>query len=253
MRKRIVAGNWKMNKTFEEAIDLVSEQIIAFRNDKLPKDIEVIFAPPFPFLKTVSVLIDIPHVHVAAQNCYIEEKGAFTGEVSASMIRSSGAGYVIIGHSERRMYFNESNEFLAKKVVIALKAGLIPIFCCGETLKDRKNENHFNIVKLQLEESIFHLSESDFQKIVIAYEPVWAIGTGITATPAQAQEMHAYIRKLITDKYNHKVADNISILYGGSCNAKNAKELFANPDIDGGLIGGASLIAQDFVSIVNAF
>ena len=253
MRKRIVAGNWKMNKTFEEAIDLVSEQIIEFRKGRLPMDVEVIFAPPFPFLKTVSVLIDIPNVHVAAQNCYTEDKGAFTGEVSASMIRSAGAEYVIIGHSERRAYFKETHDFLSKKVDIAIKSGLIPIFCCGETLTDRKTESHFNVVNKQLNESIFHLSESDFQKIIIAYEPVWAIGTGVTATPAQAQEMHAYIRKLIADKYSQQAADNTSILYGGSCNAKNAKELFSNADIDGGLIGGASLIAQDFVSIVNAF
>lgn len=253
MREKIVAGNWKMNKNFEEAINLVSELMTAFRGGKLPGDVNVILAPPFPFLKTVSVLTDIPQVHVAAQNCCTEEKGAYTGEVSASMIRSSGAQYVITGHSERRAYYNESNEMLAKKVDMALKTGLTPIFCCGENLAERKNENQYNVVKKQLKEGIFHLDETAFMKTIFAYEPVWAIGTGVTATPGQAQKMHAYIRKLIATAYNQTVADNYTILYGGSCNAKNAKELFANPDVDGGLIGGASLIAEDFVGIVNSF
>ena len=253
MRKKIVAGNWKMNKNFEEAIDLVSNVMVEFRNNTIPQNVSVIFAPPSPFLKTVSVLIDIPQVYVAAQNCHTELKGAYTGEISAEMIRSCGADYVIIGHSERRSYFKESNEFLAKKVEIALKTGLIPIFCCGEVLADRESGDYFYVVKKQLDEGVFHLSQDDFEKVVIAYEPVWAIGTGITATPAQAQKMHLFIRDLIKNKYGDRVAENTTILYGGSCNAKNAKELFENPDVDGGLIGGASLIAADFVNIVNSF
>jgi len=256
MRKKIVAGNWKMNKSFDEAITLVNEikellgSSIGLQND----DCLVILSPPFPYISHIrKITKENDKIKIAAQNCHSEEKGAFTGEVSAPMIRSAGAEYVIIGHSERRTYFKETNEFLAKKTDAALKAGLIPIFCCGEILPDRKNENHFNVIKRQLKEGVFHLSENDFMKMLVAYEPVWAIGTGVTATPAQAQEMHAFIRKQIAGKYNQQIADNTTILYGGSCNSKNAKELFANPDVDGGLIGGASLIASEFATIINSF
>jgi len=245
-----------MNKSFEEAINLVKElaELLKENNEWQNDNRLVILSPPFPFLhKTYELVKDFKYIKIAAQNCHSEEKGAFTGEVSASMICSAGAEYVIIGHSERRTYFKETNEFLAKKTDAALKAGVCPIFCCGEILPDRKNENHFNVIKKQLKEGVFHLSENDFMKIIIAYEPVWAIGTGVTATPAQAQEMHAYIRKQIAVTYNQQIADNTTILYGGSCNSKNAKELFANPDVDGGLIGGASLIASEFASIVNSF
>lgn len=254
MRKKIVAGNWKMNKGYNEAATLISSIIDGLRKSTILKEQHVILAPPFPFLGlAVARTEEIEYISVAAQNCHSEEKGAFTGEVSASMIHSCGAEYVIIGHSERRNYFKESNEFLSKKIDAALKNGLKPIFCCGELLPEREKGNHFSIVKNQLDESLFHLTEKDFENVIIAYEPVWAIGTGVNATPHQAQEMHAYIRKLIVEKYNLKIAENTSILYGGSCNSKNAKELFANPDVDGGLIGGASLISDDFVTIVNSF
>jgi len=256
MRKKIIAGNWKMNNTLPEARTLVEEIL-----DKLKQNtgistnntLEIILAPPFPFLSVCKELIrEQPGVYIAAQNCYSEEKGAYTGEVSAAMIYSTGAKYVIIGHSERRNYFRESNAMLLKKVEIALQHNLKPIFCIGELLDERKSGKHFNVVRQQLAETIFHLKEPDFRKIVIAYEPVWAIGTGLTATPEQAQEMHSFIRQLIDVKFGRKTIDNISLLYGGSCNAQNAATLFAMPDVDGGLIGGASLKASDFVSIIES-
>ena len=254
MRKKIVAGNWKMNKNREEAASLVKKLIHLLSDQYNVKCDQVILAPPFPFLSDVCDLTkNKAKIKIAAQNCHSEEKGAFTGEVSATMIKSVGAEYVIIGHSERRAYFAESNDFLAKKVNAVLKCGLFPIFCCGETLPEREKGNHFNVVKQQLQESVFGLSELDFQNVIVAYEPVWAIGTGVTATADQAQEMHAAIRNYIAERYNPALAENITILYGGSCNAKNAKELFANTDVDGGLIGGASLIEADFAAIVNAF
>jgi len=254
MRKKIVAGNWKMNKDFNESCELIESIVSGINRSTLSENQLVIIAPPFPFLSlSAKITEETKHIFVAAQNCHSEEKGAYTGEVSASMIRSTGAKYVIIGHSERRNYFKESNEFLSKKVDSALKNELIPIFCCGEILSERESENHFSVIKQQLNESLFHLNEIEINNIIIAYEPVWAIGTGVTASPQQAQEMHLYIRNLIAEAYNLKIAKNISILYGGSCNAKNAKELFANPDVDGGLIGGASLISDDFINIVNSF
>ncbi len=253
MRKKIVAGNWKMNKTFEEAIDLVSDIMVEFRSGKLPEGIHVIFAPPFPYLKSVSVLIDLPKVFVAAQNCHYKESGAFTGEISADMIRSCGAQYAIIGHSERRLYFNETDELLAQKVNATLKAEIVPIFCCGEVKEEREKGIQNQVVSSQIANALFHLSVEEIQNVIIAYEPVWAIGTGLTATAEQAQEMHAFIRGLFSKHYGNETAENISILYGGSCNAQNARELFANPDVDGGLIGGASLKVADFVSIVNSF
>ena len=256
MRKKIVAGNWKMNKNFDEAVKLVNEIKSSLSDSKeLQKDNRmVILSPPFPYISyVVKITKENNKIKIAAQNCHSEEKGAYTGEVSAPMLRSAGAEYVIIGHSERRTYFKENYEFLAKKVDIVLKTDLIPIFCCGEILPEREKGNHFLVIKQQLEESLFFLTENDFKKVIIAYEPVWAIGTGVTATPHQAQEMHAFIRKQIFNRYNHEIADNTTILYGGSCNAKNAKELFSMPDVDGGLIGGASLVAADFASIVNSF
>jgi triosephosphate isomerase (TIM) len=253
MRKKIVAGNWKMNTDLITGGKLASEiGSMAEKNPKLKNksSVEMIICPPFVFIPDcLRRLEGISPVHVGAQNCHSEEKGAYTGEVSAAMLHSMGAEYVIIGHSERRQYFKEDHLFLQKKVVAALHFGLKPIFCCGEVIAEREAGKHFDIVRTQIRESLFDLTEQDFAKIIIAYEPVWAIGTGITATPAQAQEMHAFIRQTLEDKYGKKIAADTIILYGGSCNAKNAKELFAMPDIDGGLIGGASLKADEFIEI----
>jgi triosephosphate isomerase len=257
MRTKIVAGNWKMNKTFEEGVQLVKEirQLINTNPPKQSVDhFKIILSPPFILLKTVSDLLkDTPSITSAAQNCYSEEKGAFTGEVSAQMIKSVGADYVIIGHSERRAYFTETDSILAKKIILVLANNLLPIFCCGERLEERNANTYFEVVKKQINNGLFHLSADEFSKVIIAYEPVWAIGTGLNATAQQAQEMHQYIRKVVKEKYGDPIANNMTILYGGSCNAKNAKELFANPDVDGGLIGGASLVANDFVQIIHSF
>lgn len=213
----------------------------------------VVFGTPFIHLKSAADAIKgKKNIHIAAQNCHTEEKGAYTGEISASMVVSTGADFVILGHSERRQYFKETNEQLAAKVDIALKHQLAPIFCCGEPLAIREKEKHVQYVSKQLKESLFHLSIDDFKKLAIAYEPIWAIGTGRTATTAQAQEMHEAIRKLLARKYGKRVANAIPILYGGSCNAQNAKELFSQPDVDGGLIGGASLKVDDFCTIISA-
>jgi triosephosphate isomerase (TIM) len=256
MRKKIVAGNWKMNKTIEEGISLISEIIIMLSSDKAfnSKDyLYTVLSPPYILLNDATALtLNYPKISVAAQNCYSEEKGAFTGEISAPMIKSTGADHVIIGHSERRTYFKEDNQMLAKKVNIALKYDLTPIFCCGELLEQRNAGNYFSVIKSQLEEALFSLKAEDFRKIIIAYEPIWAIGTGVNATPQQAQEMHQYIRSIVNDKYGKSIAEDTTILYGGSCNSKNAAELFANPDVDGGLIGGASLIAEEFVKIIDS-
>ncbi len=259
MRKKIVAGNWKMNLGQEEASALVGElkdKIDSHNNRKksqangMP---EVILFPPYPYLtRTVDVFGHYENVHVGAQNCHHEEKGAYTGEVSAGMIKSTGASHVIIGHSERRSQFGEDDKLLASKTSQALKNGLTPVFCCGEVLEEREKGDHFKVVADQIREGLFWMDKSQLGNAVIAYEPVWAIGTGKTATPEQAQEMHAHIRKLIADTYNEDVANDMSILYGGSCNAKNAAELFSNPDVDGGLIGGASLKPDDFFHIILA-
>jgi len=251
MRTRIAAGNWKMNTNLEEGIALAKTINEFLKNVQLDNK-RVILGTPFTHLVSVVNVVDFKKISVAAQNCAKWEKGAYTGEVSAEMIRSTGAHYVIIGHSERRQYFNESNEDLKQKVDLCLKNILKPIFCVGERLEERENNSHFDVVKKQITESLFHLDEENIKRIVLAYEPVWAIGTGKTATPEQAQEMHAYIRSLIAEKYGTKVASEISILYGGSCNASNAATLFAQPDIDGGLIGGASLKANDFIEIIKA-
>ncbi len=251
MRKNIVAGNWKMNKTLQEGLTLATELNSALAGKKLNCD--VIIGTPFIHLASVASTIDINQIGVAAQNCADKESGAYTGEVSAAMVKSTGADYVILGHSERRAYYGETFETLKDKVLLALKNDLNPIFCIGEVLSEREGNRQNEVVKAQLEGSVFNLSAEDFGKIILAYEPVWAIGTGKTASPAQAQEIHAFIRSLVAQKYGNQVADNVTILYGGSCNAGNAKELFANPDVDGGLIGGASLKVPDFCAIIDAF
>jgi triosephosphate isomerase len=251
MRKNIVAGNWKMNKTLEEGVALAKEVNEALKGANLKCD--VVLGTPFIHLASVAALVDGGKIAVAAQNCSDKESGAYTGEVSAAMVKSTGANYVILGHSERRAYYGETSEILKVKTELALKNGLKPIFCIGEVLEERENNIFFEVVKSQIVESLFELSPEDFSKVVLAYEPVWAIGTGKTATPAQAQEMHAFIRKTIAEKYGNAIADNTTILYGGSANPGNAKELFSNPDVDGGLIGGASLKVADFKAIIDAF
>lgn len=251
MRKNIVAGNWKMNLNREAAVAL-AEQVLA----QLPTEnsTEILFGPSFVHLhKIAKMCTDNTHVFVASQDCSAHDSGAFTGEVSANMIRSCNAKYVVLGHSERRANFKESNQVLKTKVEQAFENNLSVIFCCGETLGQRESGVHFDWIKSQLTESIFHLSAADFANIVVAYEPIWAIGTGATASSEQAQEIHAFIRDLITQQYGNDVAENTSILYGGSCKSTNAKELFSQQDIDGGLIGGASLNATDFVAITQSF
>jgi len=251
MRKNIVAGNWKMNKTLTEGVALAKEINEVLKGADLKCD--VVLGTPFIHLASVVAVVDSGKISVSAQNCADKESGAYTGEVSAEMVKSTGANYVILGHSERRAYYNETPEMLKTKVELALKNGLKPIFCIGEVLEERENNIFFEVVKSQIVESLFELSAEDFSNIVLAYEPVWAIGTGKTATPAQAQEMHAFIRKTIAEKYGNEIADNTTILYGGSANPGNAKELFSNPDVDGGLIGGASLKVADFKAIIDAF
>jgi len=252
-RKKIVAGNWKMNKDYQAGLELISEAVYMIK-DELHKEVTTIFATPYIHLSSVHKLMNAEqHFHVAAQNCHHEKSGAYTGEVSAEMLKSVGVSYVIIGHSERREYQKEDNAMLAKKVNIALENNLIPIFCIGEKLEERESNQHFKTVQTQLEDSLFHLTEAQVKSIVLAYEPVWAIGTGKTASPEQAQEMHAFIRGIIAGKYSTETAESISILYGGSCNPSNAKVLFSQKDIDGGLIGGASLKSRDFTDIHIAF
>ena len=252
MRQKIIAGNWKMNKTFSEADDLVFK-ISELIDDNYPTDVLVVLCPPFPFLELATDLTQDNDIYIGAQNVSNHDFGAYTGEVSAAMLKSIDVDFCIIGHSERRKYFNEDSSLLAEKVVVLLKNDIIPIFCCGEILPEREAGKYFNVVKEQIISGLLHLDSEQFKKIVIAYEPVWAIGTGVNATPEQAQEMHAFIREIIAKKYGAEVAENTTILYGGSCNSENAKELFANPDVDGGLIGGASLQAEEFVEIVNSF
>lgn len=251
MRKKIVAGNWKMNKTLSEGLALAKEldSVLA----KKSVNCDVVIGVPFIHLASVCDAVDTTKLGVAAQNSAAEVKGAYTGEVSAEMVKSTGAGYVILGHSERREYYGETSEILNKKVALALANGLTPIYCCGEALEIREAGTHNEYVINQLKETVFKLSEEDFAKIVIAYEPIWAIGTGRTASSAQAQEMHKAIRDSIAANFNAEVAENTSILYGGSCKPSNAKELFTNPDVDGGLIGGASLTSADFMGIIEAW
>ena len=252
MRKKIVAGNWKMNKTFQEADDLLFE-IADELNVKGRGEVDVIICPPFPYLEMAYDIASDNDFLVGAQNFSQWESGAYTGEISASMLHSMGITHSILGHSERRTYFGETDKVIAKKVDLALQHNVIPIYCCGEVLAEREAGRHFDVVRQQVDEALFHLGKEAIQMVIVAYEPVWAIGTGVTASPEQAQEMHAFIRELFTQKYGEEVSAEISILYGGSCNAKNAAELFSNPDVDGGLIGGASLKASDFVAIVNSF
>jgi triosephosphate isomerase (TIM) len=252
MRQKIVAGNWKMNKTFEEANVLASE-VMGMVGDEVKGNVKAIFCVPFPYLATIKNLLgNNSRISVGAQNCSEHESGAYTGEVSAPMLKSMSIPYVILGHSERRQYFGEQGKLLAKKVDVALKHSLTPIFCCGEPLEIREKNGHEALVKQQVEESLFHLDAATLQKVIIAYEPVWAIGTGKTATAQQAQDMHAVIRKHIESKYGKAVADTIIILYGGSVNAANAKELFSCPDVDGGLVGGASLKSREFTDIIKS-
>tara|TARA_R110002073_G_scaffold57778_4_gene146708 strand:+ start:123576 stop:124334 length:759 start_codon:yes stop_codon:yes gene_type:complete len=251
MRKKIVAGNWKMNLTKEASLKLVTE--ISEGLGTISDDTKVIVSPPYiniPYV--VDALNRDTNIEVAAQNMHQAESGAYTGEISAAMLKSAGINTVILGHSERREYFKEDAHLLTKKVEQALQHKMGIVFCFGEKLDDRKSENHFNVVEYQLKDSLFHLEESDWQHIVLAYEPVWAIGTGETASPEQAQEMHAFIRNLIAVQYNEELADEISILYGGSVKPNNAQEIFSKPDVDGGLIGGASLNASDFIAIIHA-
>jgi triosephosphate isomerase len=248
MRKFIVAGNWKMNKTLQEGIELaraVNEKVNGQRA-------LVVLCTPFIHLSEVKKVITKSSLFLGAQNCSSKSAGAYTGETSASMIKSTGADYVIIGHSERRAYFKEADSTLNKKIRLSLENELIPIYCCGEVLPEREAGKHFEVVRAQINEGLFSLSTKEFIKVVIAYEPVWAIGTGVNATPEQAQEMHAFIRELISDKYGKDVAEKTTIQYGGSCKPSNAKEIFVMADVDGGLIGGASLNAEDFIAIVNS-
>jgi len=253
MRKKIVAGNWKMNLDYNEGLSLFSE-IVNMVKDEITGDQTAVVCSPFIHLHSLAQLAKgYDKVAIGAQNAHQAESGAYTGETSAKMIKSTGAEYVILGHSERRQYFGESNELLAAKTDTALKNGLKPIFCIGETLEERETGVHFEVIKKQLIEGVFHLSAEQFAQVVLAYEPVWAIGTGKTATAAQAQEVHAFIRNEVANQYNQTVADDTTILYGGSCNPKNAQELFEQGDIDGGLIGGASLKSRDFLDIVKVF
>ncbi len=250
MRKNIVAGNWKMNTTLAEGVELAKEVNEALKNVS-PK-CDVVICVPFTHLASVAAVID-EKLGLGAENCADHLKGAYTGEVSAPMVASTGATYVILGHSERRQYYGETSEILKEKVNLALAENLTPIFCIGEVLEQREDGTFFDVVTTQIEEALFDLSAEDFGKIILAYEPVWAIGTGKTATAEQAEEMHAHIRNVIAGKYGKEVADNTSILYGGSCKPSNAAELFAKPDVDGGLIGGAALDAASFMGIVTAF
>ena len=252
MRKNIVAGNWKMNTTVAEGVQLakeVNEAVAAAGELKC----DVVIGVPFTHLTAVKDVIDIEKVGLSAENCANKEKGAYTGEVSAAMVASTGANYVILGHSERREYYNETPEILKEKVDLALANGLKIIFCCGESLELRNAGTYEEFIKAELKDSLFHLSAEEFANIVNAYEPIWAIGTGVTATSDQAEEVHAFIRSFLAEKYGETVANDTTILYGGSCKPTNAPELFAKPNIDGGLIGGASLKAADFMGIVTAF
>lgn len=249
MRQKIVAGNWKMHKNAEETEDLLNELIC-----KLPHDVEaqVIVAPTFINLASAVDHLEFTNIAVAAQNMSQFESGAYTGEISADMLKSIGVNIVIIGHSERRAYFHETDFILADKVTTALSHNMTVIFCFGEELKDRQNNQHFNVVENQLRDGLFHIQDKDWEQIILAYEPVWAIGTGETASPEQAQEMHRFIRETVRQRFGSNVAEDVSILYGGSVKPDNAKEIFSKPDVDGGLIGGAALKASDFATIVSS-
>ena len=249
MRKKIVAGNWKMNTELQRGLELarsVEEQVKSLESDAL-----LIIAPPYTHLAKINEVTQ--DVILAAQNCASEENGAYTGEISPDMLKSVGVEYVILGHSERRSYYYEDDELINKKIKLAINKGLKPIFCCGEVLNEREESRHYDVVRRQIEVGLKDVSASEIGQVVIAYEPVWAIGTGVTATPEQAQEMHLFIRNIIEELYDSMIADQTVLLYGGSCKPGNAKELFANPDVDGGLIGGASLKSEDFIQIANSY
>ncbi|WP_291725825.1 triose-phosphate isomerase [Bernardetia sp.] len=256
MRQKIVAGNWKMNLIKEEAQSLTAE-IVGMSNDELGTNqngVKLILCPSFVHISTIKSLFkNVKNVHLGAQNVASQAEGAYTGEVSAEMLVSYQVEYVIIGHSERRQYFKETNQEIAQKIDLIFGNGMLPIFCCGETLELREEGNHIEFIKNQISESLFHLPASKFEKVVIAYEPIWAIGTGKTASSEQAQEIHAAIREHIASKYGQEIADKTPILYGGSCKPSNAKELFACADVDGGLIGGAALKSRDFIEIAKSF
>jgi len=249
MRKKIVAGNWKMNNDLSQTQTLLKE----LKKQVLPEDVSIMVAPAYTNLYQAYESLRDHDIEVIAQNMHQSDDGAFTGEVSAAMLSSVGIKTVILGHSERRAYFNEDNSILSEKVDTALENNMKIIFCFGEELTQRKAGDHYDLVKKQLEESLFHISDENWAHVILAYEPVWAIGTGETASPEQAQQMHHFIRETLAENYGKAIADSVSILYGGSVKPNNAKELFGNPDVDGGLIGGASLNAEDFMAIVNAF
>ncbi|MGH1337680.1 MAG: triose-phosphate isomerase [Aureispira sp.] len=250
-RHPLVAGNWKMNKRLDEALALTKD--LAASANNLSDTVEIVLAPPALYLHPIQQLTQAtPGIHLAAQNCHQASKGAYTGELSAPMLRAMEINYVILGHSERRSYFQEDNVLLAKKVNAALGSGVKVIFCCGEPLEVREQEGQEAYVQQQLEESLFQRTVADLEQVVIAYEPIWAIGTGRTASPVQAQAMHAFIRQLLSNKYGANAANQVRLLYGGSCKPSNAAALFAQPDVDGALVGGASLQASDFISIIEA-
>jgi triosephosphate isomerase len=249
MRKKIVAGNWKMNKSWPEAMELA--KALTSHSSSFPSNVQVVISPPAIYLQGLRP--ELPQsVAISAQNCSQHDAGAYTGEISPAMLASIGVSHCIIGHSERRQFYGETNEIIREKVDACLKHGITPIFCCGETLSERKFNKHFITVSNQIQQALFHLSADQITSVVIAYEPVWAIGTGVTATTEQAEEMHAFIRSFVAENYVDVVANEISILYGGSVNAANAAELFACPNVDGGLVGGASLKAADFTTIIQA-
>ena len=249
MARKVVAGNWKMNTFVSEGVELTNK----IKKAVLPDDVDVILAAPYTHLYALQREVISYPVFLAAQNCHTHDKGAYTGEISPMVLKDLGVTHVIIGHSERRAYFGESYEFLKDKMIAALKVGISPIFCCGEPLEVREAGKHQELVEEQIRSSLFELEDKQMKNCIVAYEPVWAIGTGVTATPDQAQEMHAYIRSLITGRYGLEMAQNTSILYGGSVKPGNANELFSQPDVDGGLVGGASLKADDFLAIINAY
>lgn len=252
MRKKIVAGNWKMNLSFQEAEELF-EDIIDLYGDDNTNNPKLIICPPYPYLEMGTDLMDELKISIGAQNVSDQNLGAYTGEISALMLNSMDVEYCIVGHSERRKYFKESAKLLKDKIERLLENDISPIFCCGEQLEERESLKEYDVVKAQVFNTLFDLNKDEIKNVIIAYEPVWAIGTGLTATPEEAEQMHKFIRNLIEEKYGKSIAENISILYGGSCNANNAREIFSKPNVDGGLIGGASLKASDFYKIYKSF
>jgi triosephosphate isomerase len=250
MRKKVIAGNWKMNNDLSESQSLISKLITGLSNEKVNCD--VIVCPPYTSLSEANSLLKNSVIKLGAQNMYFEENGAFTGEISASMLKSTGCEYVILGHSERRTIFGETDQVINKKIIKALQSGLLPIFCVGETLQERESDETNNIIKRQITEGLKNISSADMQKIIIAYEPVWAIGTGKTASPQQAEDVHAFIRGLVKSLYSNEIADELVIQYGGSVKPDNAKELLSQKDIDGALVGGACLKSESFIGIIKA-